>query len=123
MSDIRAKFEAALAKPLPEDGQSVHTEVFDPWADIIEGIYGSYSSESDELMIDALKAVRDKAHSEFMGRWGFAGEFALYVLAGHGFTEYGTSPRYAWPEPQVADLWQALIDKWEAYAKIVWQAT
>jgi len=122
LSDMRGKLKAALDKPLPEDGQSVHDEVFDPWSDVIEGIYGSYSSESDDLMIGALKAVRDKTTFDFIRDQGFAGEFALYVLAGHRMTEYGTSPRGAWADFAIEDLWQPLIDKWEAYAKIVWSS-
>lgn len=81
---------------------------------------GSYSSDSDDLMIDALKAVRDKVTFDFIKERGFIGEFALYVLSGHGLTNYGTSPRGGWPDEEIADLWQALIDKWEAYAKIMW---
>jgi hypothetical protein len=120
MSDLRASLEAALAKPLPESAGLVHLEVFDPWEDVIEGIHGSYSSDSDELMIAALKAVRDKTTFEFIETRGFVAEFALYVLSGHGLTEYGGSPRGGWPDPEVADLWQPLIDKWEAYAVIAW---
>lgn len=119
MSELRTRLEAALAKPLPDVDGMVHTEVFDPWADVIEGIYGSYSSESDELMIRALEAVRDEKTFDFI-RDNFAAEFALYVLAGHGLTEYGGSPRGGWPDPDVADLWQPLIDKWRAYYEIVW---
>lgn len=122
MSDvtIRAKIEKALAKPLPERGGMVHMEVFDPWGDIINGIHGGYSSDSDDLMIGALEAVRDRATFEFIEKHGFVGEFMLYVLSGHGLTEYGTSPRGAWADFDIADLWQPLIDKWRGYADIVW---
>lgn len=113
----RELVEAALAKPSPEIRDDIgDVAFFDPWADVIHGIYGDYSSESDDLMIAALKAVRDSTTGEFMKARGFAGELALYVLAGHGLTEYGTSPRYGWPDPRIKDLWQPLIDKWEAYA-------
>lgn len=117
----REKLAAALAKPLPDEecGYLVHSEVFDPWDDIIQGIHGSYSAESDDLMIAALKAVRDRKTFEFIDERGFAGEFALYVLSGHGLIEYGTSPRSGWP--QYPDLWQPLIDKWEAYARDHWE--
>ncbi len=117
---VRTKLEAALAKPLPRDEMDRGIDTFDPWSDVIEGIFGNYSAESDDVMIDALKAVRDKQPFEFIDRRGFLGEFVLYVLAGHGLTEYGTSPRGAWPDFAIEDLWQPLIDKWEAYADIVW---
>lgn len=118
----REKLLLALAKPLadsPDDIQSAET--FDPWSDVIEGIFGSYASQSDDLMIGALKAVRDGQTFEFIKAKGFAGEFVLYVLAGHGMTEYGTSPRSGWIEPSIADLWQPLIDKWEAYYREMWK--
>lgn len=119
--DIRAKIEAALAKPLPDLDSIVHSEVFDPWSDVIEGIYGSYAASSDILMIGALEAVRDSTTFDFIDKQGFLGEFALYILAGHDLTEYGTSPRGAWAEPKIKDLWQPLIDKWRAYYAIVWK--
>jgi hypothetical protein len=117
---IREKLEAALAKPLPDDAGSIHSEAFDPWHDVIEGISGSYSSESDRLMLAALEAVRDKANFDLIDREGFVAEFMLYILAGHGLTEYGTSPRGGWADFDIEDLWQPLIDKWTAYAAIVW---
>lgn len=121
MGSLREKLTAALAKPLPDDAEHVHTEVFDPWGDVIEGIHGSYAKESDDLIIDALKAVRDSKTFEFIAERGFLGEFALYVLSGHGLTDYGTSPRGGWPDLEIEDLWQPLIDKWEAYSAIYWQ--
>lgn len=117
----REDLELALAKPLPESDQMVHSEVFDPWDDVLSGIHGSYSSQSDALMIDALEAVRDRKTFDFQKRVGFAAEFALYVLSGHGLTEYGTSPRGAWPDPEFAELWDDLIAKWRAYYEIVWE--
>ncbi|MFZ2252635.1 MAG: hypothetical protein WAW13_00505 [Minisyncoccia bacterium] len=116
---IRAKLEAALAKPLAEHA-GPSTDEFDPWNDVIHGIHGSYCSESDDLMIGALKAVRDKTTFDFIKERGFVGEFALYVLSGHGLTQYGTSPRGAWADFDIEDLWQPLIDKWEAHAAIQW---
>lgn len=115
----REKLEAALAKPDQYDTVG-DPDCFDPWEDVITGIYGSYSSESDDLMLAALCAVRDKETFDFIKRRGFAGEFALYVLAGHGLLEYGMSPRGGWPDHEIADLWQPLIDKWEAYDRIAW---
>lgn len=116
----RKKLESALAKPLPEADQIVHLGVFDPWHDVIEGIYGSYSGASDSLMINALEAARDHRTFDFIDETGFAGEFALYVLAGHGLLEYGTSPRGGWPDPVYQDLFPPLIAKWRDYYEIVW---
>lgn len=123
MGGIRQKLEAALAKPFQdiEAEEPIHPGVFSPWDDIIEGIDGNYSSESDDLMIEALKAVRDHQTFEFIDRRGFAGEFMLYVLSGHGLLDCGTSPRGGWPAAEIADLWQPLIDKWEGYCKVYWE--
>jgi hypothetical protein len=116
----REQLEAALQKPIYGLDEPTGTDDFDPWEDVVQGIHGSYASESDALMVEALKAVRDKATFEFIDRRGFLGEFALYVLSGHGLLEYGTSPRGGWPAPEIADLWQPLIDKWEAYELAAW---
>lgn len=118
---VRDKVERALAKPLPGSAYDVGPDVFMPWEDVIEGIFGSYASESDEVMIAALEAVRDKQTFEFIDQRGFLGEFVLYVLAGHGLTEYGTSPRGGWPAPEIEGMWQQLIDKWRDYARVVWK--
>ena len=120
MLDIRARLEAALAKPVAERGDLIGMDEFDPWQDVIKGIHGSYAGRSDALMIAALEAVRDRTTYEWIEREGFEAEFVLYVLSGHGLTEYGTSPRGAWPDPDVADLWQPLIDKWKAYSLACW---
>jgi hypothetical protein len=115
----REKLLAALARPLPKSKEDVGCEeFFDPWQYIIQGIDGSYSSQSDDLMIEVMEAVRDRKTFNLIETQGFAAEFMLYVLSGHGLTEYGTSPRGAWPDQR--DLWQSLIDKWKAYRDIVW---
>jgi len=117
---LREKLEAALAKPQPDPDMMGDIRCFDPWEDVIHGIYGNYNSECDDLMIAAMKSVRDKTTFEFIKDRGFVAEFALYVLAGHQLTDYGTSPRGGWPDFDIEDLWQPLIDKWEAHAKLNW---
>lgn len=115
----REKLQAALALPLPASIDDVGCEgFFDPWDSVIQNISGGYSSESDDLMIEVLEAVRDGKTFELIGQKGFVVEFMLYVLSGHGLTEYGISPRGAWPDQR--DLWQPLIDKWKAYREIAW---
>jgi len=115
----RAELEAVLAKPLSDErGPSI--DEFDPWADVMRGIHGSYSSESDDLAIGALIALRDGKTFEFIEKRGFAGEFMLYAMSGFGLVNYGTSPRGGWPDEEVADLWDRLIAKWTAYADEQW---
>lgn len=122
-TSTREKLLAALAKPLPSDKDGLGcSDVFDPWEDVISGIHGHYSKQSDEIMLGALRAVRDRTTLDFMKENGFASEFSLYVLSGHGLTNYGTSPRGGWPDEQIADLWQPLIEKWESFTKIAWSS-
>lgn len=117
---LREKLEAALAKPTPTKDDLGDSEFFDPWEDLISNIYGSYSSESDDLMIEVLEAVRDGKTFDLIKEKGFVAEFMLYILAGNGWLEYGTSPRGGWPIHSVKDLWQPLIDKWEEYYEASW---
>jgi hypothetical protein len=116
----REKLVAALQKPVAQSGEILSLDHFDPWGDVIEGIYGGYAEESDQLMIAALEAVQNGSAFAFAKERGFAGEFMLYVLAGHGMTDYGTSPRGAWPEPAIADLFPPLIDKWKKHSQAQW---
>jgi hypothetical protein len=119
---LREKIIQALEKPNASDAQGFSMDEFDPWGDIVKGIHGSYNSACDELMLDALKAVCDKTTYAFIDDYGLAGEMALYILSGHGLTDYGTSPRGTWPDHSIADLWPAIIDKWEKAAEIRWGA-
>lgn len=115
----REKLEAALALPLPSVEDEIGCDgIFNPWDHVIHGIHGDYSSESDDLMIEVLEAVRDRKTFELIDEKGFIVEFLLYVLSGHGLTDYGTSPRGGFPEH--LDLWQPLIDKWKAYREVKW---
>lgn len=109
----------ALAKPV-RAADDWDEDAFDPWEDIIHGIHGSYSSESDAMMVEALEAIRDGATFEYIKKRGFAGEFVLYVISGHGLIEYGTSPRGGWPISPLRDVWQTIIDKWVSYADAQW---
>jgi hypothetical protein len=109
--------EAALALPQRKAKYALGL-YFNPWGDVIHGIHGTYCSESDDLMIEVLEAVRDRTTWDLIERRGFVAEFIPYVLAGHDLIGYGTSPQGGYPEHP--DLWQPLIDKWKAYRDIVW---
>lgn len=117
----RESLSAALALPLPQHCDDLsYLEFFNPWDHVLQGIHGGYSKQSDDLLIETLEAVRDGKTFELMRQHGFAAEFMLYVLSGHGMTEYGTSPRGGWPAPGLLDLWQPLIDKLKAYREVAW---
>lgn len=121
-SPVRQRLLAALAKPLPEDhDMSDSIDHFNPWHDVIQGISGSYSSISNEFMVELLEAVRDRKHMELIEKHGVGGDLGLFILAGQDLVEYGGSPYGCWPAPEVADLWQPLIDKWKTFNTIVWR--
>jgi hypothetical protein len=97
---MRERLVAALAKPLAE-ANCISVDDFDPWSDVIEGIYGSYSSVSDDLMVGAMEAVRDRRTFDFIKERGFAGELMLYVLVdGH---------EWEYMDDQAADCVTAMI--------------
>lgn len=107
-----------LAKPDASNEEELgDSRYFNPWSDLFPHIYGNYSGVMDELFIDALKACHSRQHQAFHAKYGDMGELALYILAGHGLTEYGTSPRFAWPDLTIADQWPLLITKYENYRK------
>lgn len=97
------------------------SDCFDPWNDIIEGVHGHYSSESDDLMIGLLEAIGKHRTSGFINKNGFKAELAVYILSGHNLVEYGTSPRTGWP--RFPELWDKLIDKWKRYRDAASQET
>lgn len=116
----RKEFEKILNRPLPATRDDIAiSDYFRPW-DLFPEIYGDYSAMSDILMILALHAVKNGTQFEFIRDNGFVAEFMLYVLVGHGLTEYGTSPRTAWPHPNLADLFPTLIQKWKDYYFVAW---
>lgn len=117
----RKELEAALSKPLMDSGCGPSVDEFDPWGDIIKGIYGNYNASCDILFIEALKAVRDGTQREYLNKYQWAGELTLHTLAGHGLTDYGTSPRGAWPDWELKDLWDNLIEKWIHHYELHWE--
>ena len=117
----RGRLIAALAKPDVETRDDTGLdEFFDPWRDIIQGIYGNYCSGMDGKFIASLEAIRDRTTFDLIEK-GYEYEMIFYILAGHRYTNYGTSPRGGWPDDWCADLWDTIIDKWKKYSKIYWE--
>lgn len=114
----REELKKALAKPtLTDTSYSGCEDYFDPWNDIISDVFGHYAKESDDKMIECLEAIRDRTTFKLIEK-EFSYELMLYVLAGKGLIDYGTSPRGGWFVH--ADLLQTLIDKWKQYSIVVW---
>ncbi len=57
-----AELSEMLAKPtVPEDGMHSGGECFEPW-DLFRCVYGSYSSEFDEMAIAVLNDIEKKTY-------------------------------------------------------------
>jgi hypothetical protein len=108
------KLTAILAKPLSEyDVRSV--DEFDPWE--LFPLYGSSSSEFDELALDVLRELRDGEKK----RDDLAAEMFREILCNMHLCDYGTSPRVCFPSIGFRPLLPELIDKWTAYSKMQWE--
>jgi FPC/CPF motif-containing protein YcgG len=89
---------------------------FDPW-DIFPCVYGSYSSEFDDLAIAVLTDLRDKT-------WkceGLAQEIFREMLCTANLCDYGTSPRACFATGRFQELLPSLIEKWREYARVQWE--
>ena len=114
------KVAALLALPLPEtssDGTILQNmgEYFDPWT-LFPCVYGTYSSDFDDLAIAVLTDVRDRT-------WiceGLAQEMFREMLCVAELCDYGTSPCACFATSQFAGLLPALVEKWTQYRNIVW---
>lgn len=108
---------AMLALPaIPPNKLYSDGECFDPW-DLFPSLYGSYSSDFDDLAIAVLEDIRDRAHRHD----DLASEMFREILCTSGLCNYGTSPRVCFPTIEFAPLLPALIDKWKEYASIMWE--
>lgn len=117
--EARNRLRAALDKPLPANFEAYGEEEFDPW-DLLDGCTPSYSSDIDDLAIEVLKAVRDRKTFDLLdGENALAANLFMHMLA-DWLCDYGVSPRGVFPAFSVEDMWQELIDKWEAFAKGKW---
>lgn len=117
----RQSLVEALAKPDPIDRDDIGDgEHFDPWNDVIKGIDGTYLSACDDVFIASLIAVRDQTTFQFLAKYELAGHLVLYTLSGHDLIDYGSSPHGGWPAFLLADLWDSLIEKWQAYSAVRW---
>lgn len=116
------EIERLLAKPLAPSGDLIgvineatnEPEYFDPW-DIFP-VYGSYSSEFDDM---AIKTLENLLGGTFEGET-LANEIFREVLCKKGLCDYGTSPRVCFPTSQFKELLPGYIDTWKQYYKLIW---
>lgn len=114
------KLAALMAKPVPETAEDAGwDERFDPWETFSGSLYGSYSGAFDHMAITVLRNIQSK-------RWGgdhgetLAHEMFREMLCVADLCDYGVSPRGCFPTLEFEPLLPALIEKWEAYADVMW---
>lgn len=109
--------DALLAlPPIPADGMYSDGECFNPWA-LFPCLYGSYSSEFDDMALAVLMDIRDGTHN----RTDLASEMFREMLCTIGFCDYGTSPRVCFASATFKTRLAQLIARWSEYASIFWK--
>jgi hypothetical protein len=111
------KLDALLAKPpIPDDGMYSDGECFDPW-DLFPCLYGSYSSDFDEMALEVLSDLSNGAHN----RTDLAAEMFREMLCTGYLCDYGSSPRVCFANTAFKDRLPKLIERWREYATIHWK--
>ena len=109
-----------LGKPLlTEEWQRGTDEVFDPW-EAFPCLYGSYSSEFDDMAILVLENLV-KCEFGARGGEGLAHEMFREMLCTADLCDYGTSPRGCFPTWEFGEVLPALLEKWREYRRIKWE--
>lgn len=107
-----------------EERWTISGDAFDPW-EVFPSLYGSYSSEFDDMAILVLDNVLNKRWGSGHGE-GLAHEMFREMLCTAGLCDYGTSPRGCfpdWSEDGIEELLTNLLTKWCEYRRVKWEAT
>jgi len=117
--EVEAKLKAALSKPLEAsprpDGAIYGEDEFDPWFDVVTGVYGSYDSDFDACAIEVLIEIRNREKQ----RHDLGAEMFREMLCFQDLCCYGTSPRYCYWDVE-RSLLDDLITKWLEWYKHTW---
>lgn len=115
--DACSRLAELLSLPSVPPGDEPYSdgECFDPW-DMFPCLYGSYSSEFDDLAISVLEDIRDGTHKCV----GLADEMFREMLCTSGLCDYGTSPRVCFASGGFKPLLPTLIERWREYSKLKW---
>ena len=112
-----------LARPVGREEGWRNPDFFDPWAIFEHAIYGSYSSEFDDMAILVLDNIINKRWGVDYGE-GLAHEMFREMLCVIGLCTYGTSPRGCFPDwlngESTEPLLVALLEKWREYRVVEW---
>lgn len=119
------ELKAQLAKPINVEGEPwLHGTdgVFDPW-EIFPSLYGSYSSEFDDMAILVLDNILNKRWGSDHGE-GLAHQMFREMLCTADLCDYGTSPRGCFPNwavDGIEGLLTTLLAKWREYRDAEWR--
>ena len=115
--EASAAIDALLAMPpIPADDMYSDGECFDPWS-LFPCLYGSYSSEFDDMAIAVLSDIRDGTHK----RTDLAAEMFREMLCTYGHCDYGTSPRVCFASEGLKKNLAQLIERWREYSALKWK--
>lgn len=113
--DPEAELRSEMAKPLCDyDGCGPTVDEFDPWS--LFPVYGSYCAGFDQCAIDVLTEIATGEKR----RHDLGAEMFREMICVLEWCEYGTSPRYCFPEPWFKEMLPALIEKWISYYRASW---
>jgi len=108
------KVNNMLLKPLAED-ENGSVDDFDPWE--IFPLYGSYSSEFDDMAIITLTDILNGTYTARKD-YELAQEMFREMLCNMELCEYGTSPRSCWANEGFKAILPEYISKWKQYYKL-----
>ena len=107
------KVSNMMKKPI-DYNDDMGTDGFDPWE--IFPVYGSYSSEFDDMAIKTLTDILNGTHKS----QGLAQEIFRELLCNMELCNYGTSPRTCFPNESFEKVLPEYIGKWKEYYKLQW---
>jgi hypothetical protein len=114
--DAAQRVKALLELPNPVHEMDHGAEgFFDPW-NLFPALYGSYSSEFDDMAIAVLMEIRDRKKE----RYDLGAEMFREMLCTAGLCEYGTSPRVCFATVEFEPLVPTLVDRWTQYRTSAW---
>lgn len=112
-----------LEHPIGREEGYTNPDYFDPWRPFERCIYGSYSSDFDDMAILVLDNIVNKRWGASAGE-GLAHEMFREMLCVADLCDYGTSPRGCFPNwsiDGIEELLVALLEKWREYRRVQWE--
>lgn len=100
---------------LPVSNLTGGGELFDPWS--MFPVYGVYSKDFDDCAIDVLNELQTGKKI----RRDLGAEMFREMLCNLSLCNYGSSPRFCFPEPPFKELLPELIKKWSEYSRKEWK--